>query len=214
MTTTTNINTNATNTAAITLSEKAQAFLDKLNHTTFDLCGDVFIVPNSSGPISSFWVDSFKNEYRELAHLNGITGADEEIRLTQVWIVSDAKSCDNVTNKKRLLNTDNLGDHRGIVDVDLDGIRFAVGVSGNNCGYIPSKLMSGVKEGESFTYKVNLTVNYIDPCNSAASEVAGELNTAMKGMTVSTNMTLRANQGAYRYRQFGDFETVFNKVNF
>ena len=88
--------------------------------------------------------------------------------------------------------TNELSDNIGCHGIKVNGKRYSV-----NCDCIPYSLIKNAKEGDV------ITVNFL------GYEKDEELNNVK---TVVFEMNLKCNQKEYRYRSFGSFDEILNRL--
>lgn len=153
--------------------------------------GDVFIIPNRYDLFNneSYMSESQKKNIADMFTANGLTFDIHEDRVIQIWIVS--RNPEDPTDPN-YLNTDNFYDHGAKMKP------FYITAKGSSV--VPAKLFENLQEGETTTIKIPVYLEYRN------SEELDDVS-----INTYINFELTARQRCYRYRQFGEFEEVFNK---
>jgi hypothetical protein len=152
---------------------------------------DMFIVPNSSITIEKMLLrKQYEGWLSRLMEVNGLELSNNEC-LIDVWMVSNSTTGD--TN----LESDNLRDH----GFEVDGKRACIGSA-----YFPKRLIESKKEGD--VIEINLPITYPE---YQRDENTGKLINCSEDDVIA--ISLKLNQKDYRYRRFGNFEEVLEKVS-
>ena len=162
-----------------------RTIIDMNNIENLVINGDIFIIPNRAAKIQDFF-DFAQEEKKEImekiCRLNERVFDVDNEHCLETWICSEEFQCDNVA------------DHN-IHTLTTDGQRVTIGI--DNGRYIPSSLFKGHKEGETIEIKIPIWISI--------SHAETPINTV-----VTFRLTL--SQTKYRYRIFGNFEEVFDRV--
>lgn len=150
---------------------------------------DVFVIPNRAGKVSQFIIHPEKEEekMKKLCEMNDETFDPENDWLVETWLTAEED-----------LGSENLSDHG--FSIVADGVKYRAGMDIRR--YIPAKLLPK-KEGETVILNI--------PCWYRNNE-SYEMYKKDDDGDFTLELELTANQSSYRYRNFGPFEEVVEKV--
>lgn len=149
---------------------------------------DIFVIPNGAGLISEFMCGQDKKlaYFQEMAELNGLEFDPEKDKLVQLWFVETDEN-GNHTDEM----CDNCCRHAWLINGYKTRIREEL---------LPQSWISG-KEGDQIHLKFKPFAVLANESYSSGNEE-----------DLIIDATIRLKQQLYRYRQFGDFEEVVEKV--
>ncbi len=168
---------------------------------------DIFIVPNSPSKADTSWSmdQRLAEEMQEIADDNGYDYDVNIDKLVQLWWTND--------------EFDNLNDHG--FQIKHDGYEYHFG-AGTLTSYLPETILRDKVEGESFELKMHLSPDLRYDANENvdrwerrknAEDYENEDGTYKESRPVfEITFVITPNQSDYRYRRFGTFEEVFNRL--
>lgn len=152
--------------------------------------GEAFIVPNRASKIDFQWC--YRPEmYINASMDNGLTEEQaKEEKYFELWLLS------------KDLHTENLCDH-GFRFTTPDGVKHY----GSGCrGFFPVSLFAGKKEGDT----VDLILTGQSWCKNPSPE--NEDDIVKENEEVELRLKVTLSQSKYRYRSFGTFEQVLERI--
>lgn len=143
---------------------------------------EAFIIPNHAGKLEDFWFDSVRTEAKKQAARVLGHEPKENDWFVQLWYVA------------KDLNCENLVDHNAYVDID--GKNYVIRM--DSC-FLPYEILKDKDDGDTVdVYFTNGRRDWDDEDE--------------KPSQIEIVMHVTLNQHDYRYRNFGTFQQVLNKV--
>lgn len=153
---------------------------------------EAFIIPNSASKVARIWEDDSEYaikyqqpKYQKVYDDNDLTRRDND-KLVQLWYTSEE------------LHSENLCNHG--FSIDIEGTRYYVENHDVQIAMIPSQLLKGVNENETFDVTIKNLPVYGDRCDYEPT------------MRIDLTLHCTAKQLEYRYKRFGAFQDVLNQV--
>ena len=154
--------------------------------TAKEIKGDIFVIPNHAGKAEDF-LGSFSEKMAEygkkICEANGKMYDEDNDYFVQTWMVSEDAGSDNMA--------------RHGFDVDVDGEKYYIWRLEEN---IPRQLID-LSEGES------ATINLLGKGYRNSEDFTND-----NYVDVMIPVIFTAAQTKYRYRNFGNFEDVIERV--